>query len=199
MATVEKALKRVRTNLRRRLTPDEKRAVDTYANLVVPRAGFVMNMILRGAPLNGVDEPTVRAAKECIPHLDAVMAKARFFPTEDIGVVYRGVAQGEVEGWKVGDTRTSKGFVSTSFLPARAFLYQGCCIVVIDASGGEGRTKFVYSPNEEELILDRGTRLRLESVRTVKATTALFKHPKYPVSDLRPLGADLRVYDAVLV
>jgi hypothetical protein len=88
--------------------------------------------------------------------------------------------------------------VSTSFIPAHSFFYQKCCIIVVRGSPG-ATAKFVYSPNEEEVVLDRGTKLRLKSVRQVKTTPAVFKHPNIAIEDHPPFGGTVSLYEAVIV
>jgi hypothetical protein len=55
--------------------------------------------------------------------------------------------------------------------------------------------KFVYSPNEDELVLDRGTK----NVRQVKTTPAFFKHPEFRIEDHPPFGGMVSLYEAVIV
>jgi hypothetical protein len=125
------------------------------------------------------------------------MAKAYDFPNEHVEVVYRGVRRAEVARWSPGSVRTFKAFMSTSHLPAHAFLYQKCCVIVVRGSGGAGpKTKFVYSPNEDELVLNRGTKLRLVSVKDIKTTPAFWKHPDYPIEDHPPFGGIVTLYEA---
>jgi hypothetical protein len=197
--TIRAALNRMRANLRRRLTEDEKESIDAYANLIEPVPGFVMNRLLRSqAQRPGTPRHVVEAARRYIPLLDSAMTKAYSFPNDYVHVVYRGVSRVEVSGWKVGSVRTFKAFMSTSFIPAHSFLYQKCCILVIRGSPGAA-AQFVYSPNEEELVLDRGTKLRLKSVRQVKTTPAFFKHPKIAIEEHPPFGGMVSLYEAVIV
>ena len=191
-------LKRMRSNLRRRLTADEKESIDAYANLIEPVPGFVMNRLLRGRALRpGTQQDVVNAAKRYITLLDSAMAKAYHFPNEHVQVVYRGVRRAEVARWFPGNVRTFKGFMSTSHLPAHAFFYQKCCVIVVRGSGVDGpNVKYVYSPNEDELVLDRGTTLRLVSIKQVKTTPAFWKHPDIPIEYHPPFGGVVTLYDA---
>ena len=197
MNDTRKALMRMRANLRRRLTADEKESIDAYANLIDPAPGFVMNRILRSLPLS---EPrsTIDVAKHYIKYLDAALAKAYEFPNKHVKVLYRGVRRAEVARWSPGTVRTFKAFMSTSYLPAQAFIYQRCCVIVVHGSGVH-KTKFVYSPNEDEIVLDRGTKLRLLSIKKVKTTQDFWKHPHIPIEHHPPFGGTVTIYDAVIV
>ncbi len=193
------ALKRMRVNLRRRLTDGEKESIDAYANLALPVPGFVMNRLLRSLPPRAA-RAVVTAARKYIALLDSAMSKGYAFPNDAVKVVYRGVSRAEVARWKVGSVRTFPAFMSTSFRPAHAFMYQKCCVIVVRGSGSAGSaTRFVYSPNEEELVFDRGTKLRLMSVRRVRTAPAFWKHPSYPLEDHPPFGGTVDLYDAVIV
>lgn len=189
-------LARMRTNLRRRLTEDEKHAIDSYANLVAPAPGFVINRILRGVPLKS-NSGIFRAATRCIPLLDSAMGKAYSFPNDSIDTLYRGVSRVEVMRWKIGSVRKFRGFMSTSFRPAHSFLYQKCCVIAI--RGSRQTAKFLYSPAEEEVILNRGTKLFLKSIKTVKTEPGFWKHPDIPLSEHPPFGKEIQIFDAIIV
>lgn len=89
--------------------------------------------------------------------------------------------------------------MSTSYLPAHAFFYQKCCVIIVRGSGDAGpKTKFVYSPNEDEIVLDRGTKLRLVSTRQVKTTPAFWKHPDFAIEDHPPFGGTVTLFEAVI-
>ena len=183
----------MRSNLRRRLTQDEKDAIFAYANEFF---GFDINRLLRSEPIS--KGRSIEATKRYIANLDAAMAKAYSFPNDVVKVVYRGTSMEEVAGWDVGTVRTFKTFLSTSFQRARALLYQKCCVIVIRGSKNGVTAKFVYSPTEEELVLDRGTSLVLKAIRTVKTTVRTWKHPDYPASDIPLLGGEVTLYESKL-
>ena len=85
-----------------------------------------------------------------------------------------------------------------AFLRGNAFLYNKCCVIVIRGGKRGASTKFVYSPYEEELVLDRGTSLCLKSIKTVRATARTWKHPAYAVSEHPPFGGTVQLYEAYL-
>lgn len=200
MDDTRKALSRMRANLRRRLTANEKESIDAYANLIEPVPGFVMNRILRCQPQRvGTPRYVVDAAKRYIPLLDSAMAKSYDFPNDHVKVVYRGVRRAEVARWTPGSVRTFKAFMSTSYLPAHAFFYQKCCVIVVRGSADGAKTKFVYSPNEDELVLNRGTKLRLVSVKDVKTTPTFWKHPDFPIEDHPQFGGIVTLYEAAII
>ena len=195
-ATVN-ALKAQRARLLKKLTDHEKRAIEGYSNLRELGAGFAMNALLRNSKILVSMNVPVGVARQYITDLDSAMAKAPSFPTARVKVLYRGVGAGEVSRWKPGQTKCFKTFLSTSFEPAHAFMYKKCCVVVIRSAPGAS-AKFVYAPREEELILDRLTKLRLQSVREVTVTPAFWKHPAYPLLEQMEYAGSVTMYDAVV-
>lgn len=178
---VHESLMRTRRSLLRRLQPMERDALACYANLDSGRAGcgFEMNRELRSSGRGN------RLLMERIAGMDGVFAKANRTLPDPIRYLYRGEMMSTKRIPTVGSMYADPAYLSTSPLLARALMYAGTPTPAILMYDLAGDTRWVYSPNEEEVILCRGIRWRVERVlRNVKVDPRMSRHPRDPETDL---------------
>lgn len=169
-----------RRALLRRLSDAEKAAVQCYTNLDPDRlgCGFQVNRALRSGSTEHAD--TVRA-------LDAVFSKAggAALPPS-VHVLYRGVgADAALLGLPQPGTHvTMPTYLSTSHVLPRALFYAGGEVVLRFRVTRHWSARWFYSPNEEEVVLERGTAWRVLAVRVgVRVPRRATVHPRSPLTD----------------
>lgn len=192
------------------LTAQQHAAVMRYANLRKDgqpyknehgpaRRGIETNAFLREWPtfraqlvaIEPLDTPEKKALKRMTDRMvrqirtldDAIRNGPRTMPVKRL---YRGVGRESVKGWQTNATRTFPEYLSTSYMPYRALLYNQCCVLVIV---GFGQTRFAFSEYEDEVILPRGSRFRLLKRTTHRLEESnLWKYPSSTPEVPRPTG-----------
>jgi len=145
------------------LTRGDRSAVNDYTNF-----GFKnVNELLRNGDIKsfGNKEKAIQEAKTLTQKLDKAFDRAPTLTGKT--EVFRGVDKAAVANWKVGQTVTDKGFVSTSTRQGSAFFQDKSAVIKITIPKG---TKAIQprtgNRREKELILNRGTKFRVKSVTT---------------------------------
>lgn len=162
-------------------TKADQAALDDYADKAYKTANGKLRKGDESAPI-------VRA-------LDDAFTRAPVVSSGNV-VVFRGVSSARIAGLKVGDEFGDKGFVSTSLSPDSAFhiaasktgaAYEGGMTderdprpgTVVKISLPEGthglyvheeksKDPFVFNQREHEIVLNRGARFRVDSIRQGK-------------------------------
>jgi hypothetical protein len=157
-----------------RLTRDQRAALRCYVNLRTSQGdgcGYQMNRALRDSPHGGPDVP--HALQQTISNLDdAIDANRHAIP---IRYLFRGVGG----KFKTGDVLTMKSFLSTSPLVSRALMYGG---VILRLRVNLKLLHWLFSPNEEEVVVARGSRWRVTRVRTDVRPDPNMRHPRDPTN-----------------
>jgi hypothetical protein len=145
------------------LTRGDRSAVNDYTNF-----GFKnTNELLRTGDVTtmGKKDAAIREAKQLTEKLDKAFTRAPTLTGKT--EVLRGVDSKAVAGWKVGQTVTDKGFVSTSTKAGSAFYQDKAVVIKINVPKG---TKAIQprtgNRREKELILNRGTKFKVKSITT---------------------------------
>lgn len=175
-----KSLMRNRRSPPRRLDPVERDVLSCYINLDMQNAGcgFTINRQLRS---QGRGDPVITERIAC---MDGVLNKSRPLP-DSIRYLYRGISGKSIRKIPaVGSVYADAAYMSTSPLLPRALLYAGRNPVILRIDT-ENLKSTVYSPNEEEIVLDRGIIWRVTSVhRNIRVDPRMARHPRDPDTDL---------------
>jgi hypothetical protein len=117
-----------------------------------------------------------RGAKAAVSRLDAAIALSTAMATQPCpSPLYRGMRLRLASAHAT--VHVFKAYTSTSPLLTRALLYSGGCVLRL---WPHADTKWLYSHNEEEVLLARGTRWR-ELKRQTVAVDADARHPREPL------------------
>lgn len=160
-------LKRERTLLRRKLTPEEKDVVDRYADRDADGFAIHINAFLRSGKVVPAAEKSRYVAL-----FDSVFQKTggRRFD----GLLFRGLGGDTGVRFRVGSIVHFAGYTSTSFLPIRAASYsKGVVLVFRDI----GDTRYIYAPREDEVVLERDTRWKVIKTYLHRFTADELMHP----------------------
>ena len=148
-----------------RLTREERKAVDLYTE-----SSSRVNGVLRGRFTETSREPPTAEDRSRIGLLDAAMAKGTL--ARD-ATLYRGTslpAFGLTDAPKVGQVISDKAFQSTSTNQAESESFGGRGPMNLTIAAGRGTraidASYVAGGGEGEILLDRGTRYQVTSVRT---------------------------------
>lgn len=137
---------------RRRLSLEERHAMDGYANKHEAATGQRINRYLYQKK-HSLDDKIAGQ----IELLDsAFLSSCMQIP----GTLFRGLrgpaVPGFIAAWAKGSEVTFPSYLSTSFMPLQALLYGvGGCILKFELPP-ETRMQAVYSPMEDEIVLPRG-------------------------------------------
>jgi hypothetical protein len=153
------ALKRLRSAHRRRMSAEQREAVDLYTNMREPGAGMRLNEVIRAGERRRVTsalDAAIRSSRMSLP------SNVPFPP-----VLFRGVSGAgarHIARFAEGARVRMDGYLSTTFMPFQAMLYAGrpCCLLELRFGGTVTQPMpqdcpCVYSPDEDEIVLPRGT------------------------------------------
>lgn len=135
--------------------------------------------------LRRMDRVMARAvARDGLPHPIPASVRTLYRGTrfENLAIVDAGGAHRRCEGPpQTGALVQIDAFASTSFALARSLLYARTVLLRFDVGGQWRGARWVYSPLEEEVIIDRGTTWRVVRVwRDVPVPAACTVHPRQP-------------------
>lgn len=139
---------------RRRLSHQERHALDGYANKHVNAKGQRINRYLYQRRGRRHDSQVARE----IALLDSALLSSSVHAP---GTLFRGLSGPALaeftSAWAPGVEVIFPSFLSTSFMPLQALLYAGVggCIVKFEFPSGT-EVRAVFSPREDEFVLPRG-------------------------------------------
>lgn len=141
-----------RSRHRRRLSVEERRAIDEYSNKHEDAAGQRINRYLYRSRRRS--NPQIAGQ---ITLLDSVLQSSRMTPPRTLFRGLRGPAvDGLTAAWTPGTEVTFPSYLSTSFMPLQALLYGlGGCILKFEIPAGT-EVHAAYLPKEDEIVLQRG-------------------------------------------
>jgi hypothetical protein len=166
-------IKILRTKNRRKLTSDEKYAVDAYTGSLKSPVGqaYKINEPLYDKTKTYEQHPDIKT--KFVPHeklvesLDNALKKSTIYYNKRL---YRGINDDKfIHKYKLGDTITFSSYLSTSYVPAKALVsYAGleCCMIVFD----NNKYPVLFGPIEDEIILPRETTWKLAKIKEIELT-----------------------------
>lgn len=144
-------------------SPDQRQALEIYTGLAYGGNGYEwLNKALRNGDQGALDEHASAGGmtyRQVSDHLHAAMSQTR---TSRDMVVFRGIRAGAIPPLQIGDEITDDAFISTSVDPGEAqdFSYTSDG-TVLEVSVPKGTPALRGEPDEHELILKPGSRMRV--------------------------------------